>query len=101
MRRSTLAVSLVTLSVSAFAGCSGSNHAGLEMAPESVLPASVARAPAQVREAYRFAIANQEVLSSFPCYCGCGSAGHTSNLQCYVKQVRADGSIEFDTHAFG
>jgi hypothetical protein len=71
------------------------------MAPESALPASVSRAPAQVKEAYRFAIANPELLSSFPCYCGCGAAGHTSNLQCYVKQVRPDGSIEFDNHAFG
>ena len=27
--------------------------------------------------------------------------GHRSNLDCYVKQVNADGSIVFDEHAYG
>lgn len=73
----------------------------LAMAPESALPDFVRGAPPQVREAYRFAIANRELLGAFPCYCGCGSMGHRSNLDCYIKSVRADGSIEFENHAFG
>ena len=79
----------------------GDGSAQLAMAPESALPDFVRSAPTQVREAYRFAIANRELLSAFPCYCGCGSMGHRSNLDCYIKSVRADGSIEFENHAFG
>ena len=73
----------------------------LKMAPESALPEFVSQAAPQVKEAYRFAIANPDILSAFPCYCGCGAMGHQNNLQCYIKEVRADGSIEFENHAFG
>lgn len=79
----------------------GDPSVALAMAPESALPDFVRGAPAQVRDAYRFAIANRELLSAIPCYCGCGSMGHRSNLDCYIKSVRADGSIEFENHAFG
>jgi hypothetical protein len=73
----------------------------LALAPESALPDFVQDAPPQVKEAYRFAIANPDVLEAFPCYCGCGAVGHMNNLDCYIKQVEPDGSIQFDNHAFG
>lgn len=73
----------------------------LKLAPESALPEFVSQAAPQVKEAYRFAIANPDVLSAFPCYCGCGAMGHQNNLQCYIKEVRPNGSIEFENHAFG
>ena len=73
----------------------------VSLAPESALPDFVHGAAPQVKEAYRFAIANPEILSAFPCYCGCGAMGHENNLQCYIKEVRTDGSIEFENHAFG
>jgi hypothetical protein len=94
---SLLAVALVT------GACGGEAAPAVELtlAPESALPDFVSNAPPQVKEAYRFAIANPEILSDFPCYCGCGSMGHQNNLQCYIKEVRADGSLEFDNHAFG
>jgi hypothetical protein len=79
----------------------GGGSVELAMAPESALPEFVRGAPPQVREAYRFAIANRELLVAIPCYCGCGAMGHRSNLDCYIKSVRADGSIEFEDHAFG
>ena len=79
----------------------GGGSVELAMAPESALPDFLHGAPTRVREAYRFAIANRELLSNVPCYCGCGAMGHRSNLDCYVKSVRADGSIEFENHAFG
>ena len=85
----------------ACSGSSGTAQAELVLAPESALPDFVQDAPPQVKEAYRFAIANPDVLSAFPCYCGCGAMGHQNNLQCYIKEVRADGSIEFENHAFG
>jgi hypothetical protein len=96
---------IILLAMAVIAGaCSGSigsTQAELTLAPESELPDFVRAAPPQVKEAYRFAIANPEVLSAFPCYCGCGAMGHQNNLQCYIKEVRADGSIEFENHAFG
>jgi hypothetical protein len=85
--------------------CNGSPGAPAQsevsLAPESALPDFVRDAAPQVKEAYRFAIANPEILSAFPCYCGCGAMGHENNLQCYIKEVRTDGSIEFENHAFG
>jgi hypothetical protein len=95
---------LILVVSSGFSACGGPSGAGseqLSLAPESALPDFVQDAPPQVREAYRFAIANPDVLSVFPCYCGCGAVGHKNNLQCYIKDVRPDGSIEFDNHAFG
>ncbi|RME41938.1 MAG: hypothetical protein D6796_15140, partial [Caldilineae bacterium] len=50
---------------------------------------------------YRFAIANPDVLAQYPCYCGCGGMGHKNNRDCYIREMRPDGSIEFETHAFG
>src|SRR3990172_12739596 len=49
-------------------------------------------------EGYRFAAANQELLSQLPCYCGCvnlsGGQSHKSLKNCYIKE---DGT--FDDHA--
>lgn len=71
------------------------------LAPESVLPELVRNGPERVQEAYRFAIANPEMLSAMSCYCGCRSMNHEHNLACYIKEVKADGTIEFDNHAYG
>ena len=83
------------------AACGGGKSTPIKLAPLSVLPAEVQRAPAPVREAYRFAVANQDYLAQFPCYCGCGAVGHKSNTDCYIQQVNPDGSIVFAVHAFG
>jgi len=96
-----LLLTLIVLVVSACASPGAPPQAELSLAPESALPDFVKDAPPQVKEAYRFAIANPEVLSAFPCYCGCGAVGHQNNLQCYIKEVRPDGSVEFENHAFG
>jgi hypothetical protein len=98
---SGLVLVAVVVGAQACGGSSGADQQALRLAPESALPDFVRVAPPQVREAYRFAIANRELLGAFPCYCGCGAVRHTSNLDCYIKTVRADGSIEFDNHAFG
>jgi hypothetical protein len=58
------------------------------------------QAPANVRDLYRYAAANQDVLKWLPCFCGCVEQGHTSNFDCFVKQVRGDGSIVLDTMSF-
>jgi hypothetical protein len=83
-----------------FTACNTSTST-LPMAPLDQMPSEVQKAPVSVQEAYRFAVANPEVLSQVPCYCGCGAIGHTSNYDCYVKDVQPSGEIEFDTHALG
>lgn len=50
-------------------------------------------------KAYQFAIDHPELLAYIPCYCGCGQeAGHTSNLDCFIKK-RNGNEITFDDHA--
>jgi hypothetical protein len=91
-----LAIVLVPLIATA---CAPSHK--LAMVPASMLPDYVRTDSARVQEAYRFAAANQDELAHYPCYCGCDTMGHTSNLSCYVSEVGADGSIVFEHHAVG
>jgi hypothetical protein len=79
---------------------SGKTSTAYALAPESALPDNLRKAPPNVREAYRFAIANRDVLRQVPCYCGCG-AEHPSNYECYIKEVRADGTYQFDYMSLG
>ena len=78
------------------AGCRGFEAAEhrYKLASENILPTDIRGAPAEVREAYRFAIANRETLRHIPCYCGCGSKGHTSNASCYVKDSSTPDKLE-------
>jgi hypothetical protein len=69
------------------------------LAPISQLPDFLEGQSTYIREAYRFAITNEDVLENYPCYCGCVKMNHTSNAQCYVKEVRFGGEIVFDEHA--
>jgi hypothetical protein len=73
----------------------------LRLMPRDELPPSMQQAPVAVREAYQFAAANPDVLRALPCYCGCGSVGHTSNLDCYLAASDSPGQITFDAHALG
>jgi hypothetical protein len=74
----------------------GATRRGYVLAPESLLPYDIRQAPLEVREAYRFAIANREILRYIPCYCGCGEEGHTSNASCYLKDFSTPGNLVFD-----
>jgi hypothetical protein len=74
---------------------------GLKTSPLSEMPADVQKAPVIVRQAYQFAAANPDMLRQIPCYCGCGSIGHTSNYDCYVSGEDSSGTLNFDTHALG
>jgi hypothetical protein len=80
------------------AGCRGFEAAEhrYKLAPENILPRDIAKAPADVREAYRFAIVNRDTLQYIPCYCGCGPEGHTSNASCYVKDSSTASKLIFD-----
>jgi hypothetical protein len=97
-RRDFLAKGLIAAGSIALAGSRGFGAAKhrYELAPESILPPDIARAPAEVREAYRFAILNRDTLRYIPCYCGCGSDGHTSNASCYFKDNSTPANPVFD-----
>ena len=99
--RLLIAVAGVLILLASLSGCAGRNQHMYSMAPTSDLPTFVHDAPVSVQEAYQFAIANPHELENYPCYCGCGAMGHTSNLSCYVQSIDGDGTITFDNHAAG
>ncbi len=100
MKKVQIAV-LMSMGVLLFAACNGAEEETLELAPASQLSPEIQQAPVIVRDAYRFALANPDLLQEIPCYCGCGGVGHTSNYACYVGAIQPDGSVEFDDHALG
>jgi hypothetical protein len=69
------------------------------MADLEQMPYQVKQAPVAVQQAYQFAVANPDILSQLPCYCGCGGMGHHSNYACYVAGLNEDGSAQYDNHA--
>lgn len=95
-----LLLALVSAAISA-CSASSSDDVHLAMSPLEQMPLEVQSAPVTVREAYQFAAANPDVMKAIPCYCGCGGIGHTSNYDCYVSSVDAQGNITFDNHALG
>jgi hypothetical protein len=100
-RRAFLAHGFTILALLALGGLSRlwgaeTGGAAYKLAPESSLAPDIRRASLKIREAYRFAIANQQVLRYIPCYCGCGSEGHTSNASCYLKEGSKPGNLVFD-----
>ncbi|NIW43249.1 MAG: hypothetical protein GWN30_00290, partial [Gammaproteobacteria bacterium] len=88
-------------------GCSTTNslenpqRQSYEIAPLTGMPLEVQSAPVTVKQAYQFAVANPDILSQLPCYCGCGGMGHTSNYSCYIAGEDDNGELAFDNHALG
>lgn len=63
------------------------------------LPSFLDKTAAEVVTGYKTAASVADLLSSIPCYCGCGdSAGHKSNLNCFISEVKPDGSVVWDDH---
>jgi hypothetical protein len=91
----------------ALVGCSsgiGQRSGGeslLAWPAENRWPELFTAAPASVQEAYRFAVTSQDLLQWMPCFCGCGDMGHASNAECYVQEMRGDGSVLLDAMSFG
>ena len=96
----SVVVALLTTAITA-CSTSKSSDVHLYMIPMDQMPAEVQSAPVAVQEAYQFASINPDVMQNIPCYCGCGDIGHTSNYDCYVSDVDAQGNIQFDNHALG
>lgn len=64
-----------------------------------VLPEFLNNKPKNVKNLYKIAAQNKELLESIPCYCGCGkSAGHKNNYDCFVYKNNKDGSVVWDDH---
>ena len=106
-RRLSLAGGIATTAAAAvgsvmwLSGRPGTTSHAYALAPESVLPSDIGRASADVRQAYRFAIANQDTLRYIPCFCGCGAEGHTSNASCYLKALSTAARLLFDRMSLG
>jgi hypothetical protein len=63
-------------------------------------PEYVYAADPEVQRLYEFNITHGELMRYMPCFCGCGrNAGHRSNRDCYVREVRPDGSVVLDPMA--
>jgi hypothetical protein len=112
MRRVLLFSFILSLAAGLLTGCGTTSPSNSEasstvgghdmpMAPMSMMPDDVKSAPLVTQQAYQFAVANPDVMQHIPCYCGCGSMGHTSNYSCYVESVDANGTPKFDLHAIG
>ncbi|MEK8131474.1 PCYCGC motif-containing (lipo)protein [Paenibacillus filicis] len=68
-------------------------------ASAAVLPKFLDKQTEEIRLVYQAAGHATDILKWMPCYCGCGeSAGHQSNMNCFVKEVKPDGSIVWDDH---
>jgi hypothetical protein len=64
-----------------------------------ILPSFLEKQPEQIRLVYEASGKATEILKWIPCYCGCGeSAGHKSNMNCFIKEVKSDGSVVWDDH---
>ena len=95
-----IVLALVSTTVSA-CSTSSSSEVHLVMASMDQMPMDVQSAPVAVQEAYQFNVANPDIMQDIPCYCGCGDIGHTSNYDCYVSSVDANGTISYENHALG
>jgi len=100
--RFTLVLALLVAGL-LLAACSArdASSSQVKLAAVARLPKPMQDAPAAVRTAYQFAVANPDALQNVPCYCGCGAIGHKSNLACYLKEASAPDRPVFDDHALG
>ncbi|UFJ40562.1 PCYCGC domain-containing protein [Brevibacillus humidisoli] len=63
------------------------------------LPSFLDQVDPRIKEVYQIAGQHQDTLQHIPCYCGCGeSAGHQHNGNCFIKEVKEDGSVLWDDH---
>jgi len=63
------------------------------------LPSFLNDQPKILQQAYEVAALQVDLLAYIPCYCGCGSsAGHRSNKNCFIQEVKPDGKVVWDDH---
>ena len=76
----------------------GTDAAAVETA-WAARPDYVRGADARVQEAYRYALERPDVIRWMPCYCGCASMQHRSNLDCFLRARMSAGAVAFEQHA--
>lgn len=78
----------------------GSGDLHEETAGADQLPSFLQGTDARVAQIYQLAAQHSDMIQHMPCYCGCGqSAGHRSNRDCFIKEIKKDGKIVWDSHA--
>ncbi len=77
-----------------------SQNAYAPVARALTFPASVQTAAPDVRELYQFVARRPDVAHYVPCFCGCWRAGHKTSYDCFVDEVRADGTVLIDDMGF-
>jgi hypothetical protein len=110
------AILLMALSFLILAGCGGKEDRNHEhavgdqnklhngdlqeiTASNQVMPEFLKEQDERIQQIYMAAAQHSDLLKWIPCYCGCAdSAGHKSNMQCFYKEIRKDGSIVWDDH---
>jgi len=69
-------------------------------ASADILPTFLDDKPEDMRLVYEVAGSATDIIEWMPCYCGCGeSAGHGSNMNCFIDEIREDGSVVWDDHS--
>lgn len=69
-------------------------------ASADILPSFLDDKPEDMRLVYQVAGTATDIIEWMPCYCGCGeSAGHGSNKNCFIDEIREDGSVVWDDHS--
>ena len=64
--------------------------------PEGMVEAT----PPEVFELYEFAARRPDVMHYVPCFCGCWRIGHESAYDCFIDEVRPDGTVDIDDMGF-
>ena len=67
--------------------------------PKGQLPEFAGPRTPETQRLYRYAVERGDELQYIPCFCGCGSFGHKSNRDCYIKAFNRDGTVTFTSHA--
>ncbi len=99
MKRFTSIMIVILAIVVIAAGC-GTKKENLTLnAKHKPLPDYVLNSSAMVKETYIMASNNPEVLAQVPCFCGCVSDGHKSNLNCFIQKMGPNKAVEaWDQH---
>lgn len=72
-----------------------------QIAGAGQMPTWLLTADRSVVDDYVWASSHLAELQYIPCYCGCGSVGHTDNYSCYFKRDRSGKITGYDDHAIG
>lgn len=97
-RFTSMLIIIVALAVIA-AGC-GANKVNLTFnSKNKPLPDYVLTSSDRVKDTYIMASNYPKVLAQVPCYCGCVTEGHQSNLDCFVQKIGPNNTVEaWDQH---